>query len=196
MCGAVGRVLRSILVLSLSCAVAGCGNPPDKELQQAQGAIDAARAAGAGQFAGEELAAAEDALRQARQAVEARDYRLALNDALDSRERAQDAARQAADRKATAREAASQVLTTATGTLNELRARLKAAETSRSASRTASRARRAVADAEAAVQEARAAFNREDYLAVTRSLGTTISALQAAARDLEAATASNSRQRG
>ena len=68
------------------------GEPPDKEMQQAQGAIDAARAAGADQYAHEEFAAAQEALTHANEAVEQRDYRLALNHALDSRERAQNAA--------------------------------------------------------------------------------------------------------
>src|SRR2546430_13034827 len=49
------------------------------------------------------FSAATEALKNAHAAVEARDYRLALNYALDARDRAQAAARDAADRKATAR---------------------------------------------------------------------------------------------
>src|SRR4029078_2966791 len=98
--------LRRLLV-SLACgarvAGAACGDPPEKEMQQAQGAIDAARAAGADRYAVEEYTAATEALKNARIAVEQRDYRLALNHALDSLERAQEAARQAADGKAAAR---------------------------------------------------------------------------------------------
>ena len=57
-------------------------------MQQAQGAIDAARAAGADQYAREEFTAAEDALKRSHEAVAQRDYRQALNTALDARERA------------------------------------------------------------------------------------------------------------
>ena len=72
-------------------------------MQQAQGAIDAARAAGADAYAHTEFTAAQDALKQAREAAGQHDYQSALNHALDSRERAQNAAKEAADRKATAR---------------------------------------------------------------------------------------------
>src|SRR5207237_8293242 len=91
------------IVIIVSMMAAACGDPPEKEMQQAQGAIDAARAVGADEYAHGEFVAAEDALKHAHAAVDERDYRLALNHALDSRERAQNAAREAADRKAVAR---------------------------------------------------------------------------------------------
>ena len=64
-------------------------------MQQAEGAIEAARAAGADQgHAREELAGGRrEVLKRAGEAVTERDYRLALNHALDARERAQNAAR-------------------------------------------------------------------------------------------------------
>ena len=86
----------------LACVLAAllasaCTSPPNKEMDQAQGAIDAARAAGAERYAATELAAANTALKNANDAVQQGDYRLALNHALDSREQAQNAARVAAD---------------------------------------------------------------------------------------------------
>src|SRR6476646_5120903 len=90
-------LLVTLLVLS------ACAEPPTKELNQAQGALDAARAAGAEQYAPDEYRGAAAALKAANDAVEQRDYRLALNDALDSRERAQNAARQAAVTRARVR---------------------------------------------------------------------------------------------
>ena len=75
----------ALLALLVLFTTACGGDPPDKEMQQAQGAIDAARAAGAAVYATEELAAAQLALTRAEEAVSARDYRLALNHALDSR---------------------------------------------------------------------------------------------------------------
>ena len=62
-------------------------------MDQAQGAIDAARAAGAEQFAKEEFAAAVDSLRRSEEAVTQGDYRLALSLAIDGRGRAQNAAK-------------------------------------------------------------------------------------------------------
>src|SRR2546428_12916322 len=107
-----------LFLVIAALTVPACADPPDKEMQQAQGAIDAARAAGADRYAKDQFAAAQDLLKQARDAVDQRDYRLALNYALDSRERAQEAAKAAADNKATARTDAEHALTAATVALN------------------------------------------------------------------------------
>ena len=114
-------------------------------MQQAQSAIDAARAAGADEYAHDELAAAEGALARARTAVGQRDYRLALNNSLDSRERAQTAATQAASQKAAARADAERALEAAAATLAEAQARLKAAQTSGAPARRLAAARRSIA---------------------------------------------------
>src|SRR5581483_6903422 len=111
-------------VVALALATFACGSPPDKEMQQAQGAIDAARAAGADQYAHDEFVAAEDSLKHAREAVADRDYRLALTHALDSRERAEEAAKQAADHKASARVDADHALTATSAALGEARLKL------------------------------------------------------------------------
>src|SRR5215831_15106615 len=118
-------------VVLLAALAAACAEPPDKEIQQAQGAIDAARAAGADEYAHEEFAAAQQALKRAQDAVGERDYQLALNHALDSRERAQNAAKAAADHKAAARVDAEHAIAAADAALADSRARLKAAEGSR-----------------------------------------------------------------
>src|ERR1700736_2016696 len=98
--GRLGMVwLIAVSILSTACR----DDPPEKEMRQAQGAIDAARAAGADRYAHDELVAATETLKRARAAVDDRDYRLALNNAIDSREHAQNAAKQAADNKAIAR---------------------------------------------------------------------------------------------
>jgi hypothetical protein len=89
--------------LAAALLVCACAEPPNKEIGQAQGAVDSARAIGADRYAPEEYAAATTALKQAGDAVNDRDYRLALNHAIESREHAQNAAREAADRRARAR---------------------------------------------------------------------------------------------
>ena len=94
------RVVRRLALITAILLSASCAEPPNKEMNQAQGAIDAARAAGAEKFAAAELTAAQDALKRSEEAVIARDYRLALSHALDSRERAQNAAKMAVDGRA------------------------------------------------------------------------------------------------
>src|SRR5436190_23929156 len=111
------RSFASTLVLFALSSFACGGDPPDKEIQQASNALDAARAAGADRYAVEEYTAAVEALKNARAAVDQRDYRLALNDALDSRERAENAGRLAVDGKAAARSAAERALTAASAAL-------------------------------------------------------------------------------
>ena len=76
-------MLRVVRCLALITAIlsASCAEPPSKEMYQAQGAIDAARAAGADKFASIEFNAAIEALKRSEEAVVARDYRQALNHA-------------------------------------------------------------------------------------------------------------------
>ena len=173
----------AILLVLLGSA---CGDPPENEMQQAQGAIDAARAVGADQYAPEEFALAQDALKHARDAVDQRDYRLALNHALDSRERAQNAAKQASDHKAKARVEADRVLTDASAALGEARLKLRAAETARVGPSKLNDARATIADGAQAVQKARAAFEQGDYPAVAKSASDAIERLRLTARDLDA----------
>lgn len=137
-------------------------------MQQAQGAIDAARAVGADEYAHDEFVAAEDALKRAHEAADERDYRLALNHALDSRERAQTAAREASDRKATLRLAADRTITAAADAIVRAEARVKAADPNRGAQRTAN-LRRGVEHAKAQLQEARAAMAAGKYADADRS---------------------------
>ncbi|HWF85845.1 MAG TPA: hypothetical protein VG222_13395 [Vicinamibacterales bacterium] len=160
------RRLLAVLCLAASTFAVGCGDPPEKEMQQAQGAIDAARAAGADQYAQEEFAAAQTALKKAHDAVADRDYRLALNHALDSREQAQNAAKDAADHKAAARTDADRAVNEALAALNDAHTKLKAAETAHVPPRTLAEPRRVITDAEATVQKARTLFAQGDYLGV------------------------------
>jgi hypothetical protein len=151
-------------LLPLLLLVAACSAPPQKEIDMAQGAIDAARAAGAEQYAAEPYRAATSALQEANAAVGQRDYRLALSRALDAHERAQEAARGAADGKARARSDAEVAIVAASTALQNLQTRLKAAETARVPGRELDPAVKAAAAAGKTLQEARAALKIEDYL--------------------------------
>jgi hypothetical protein len=179
-------VARSLALLA-ALAGAACGTPPDKELQQAQNAIDAARTAGAEQFARDALTAAQDALKRANDAVAQRDYRLALNLALDARERAQDATKEAADGMRAARASAERALAAAAAALSDARARLKAAETRRVPAKTLAAARHAIDNGNGALQEARTTFGRGDYLAARDAATRTAANLRDTARNLASA---------
>jgi hypothetical protein len=180
------RVVFSALLVG-AFLVSACGDPPEKEMQQAQGAIDAARAAGADRYAREELGAAQEALTHAREAVDQRDYRLALNHALDSRERALNAAKAAADNKAATRLEADRALNDAAAALRDAQRALQAVDRTRVSADAIAESRRVIDDADRSVQEARAAFDGGDYLAVPSAVAGVVARLRAAALDLDAA---------
>ncbi len=160
-------MIACVAALFLSVA---CGAPPNKEMDQAQGAIDAARAAGAERYATTEYTAATDALKNANDAVAVGDYRLALNFALESREQAQNAARGAADAKARVRGEVEHSITEITALIAQARLRLTAAERARVARRLLQQPRADLAAAEAALQKAGEAVSQEDYLAARETL--------------------------
>ena len=187
-------LMLTIVVLALSSFACG-GDPPDKEIQQAQSAVDAARLAGAEQYAAEEFRAATEALKNAKAAVEQRDYRLALNHALDSLERAQTAAQQAAEGKATARARAERALTAATTAVSVAQTKLKAAEAARVPARTLTGIRPLVADATQRVQEARTTFENGDFPSAATTASAAIETLKTAIEKIDAATTPPARRR-
>jgi methionyl-tRNA synthetase len=178
------RSLFTILFVVLMTAACG-GEPPNKEIQQARTALDAAVAAGADHWAAEELSAAQEALKRADEAVAQRDYRLALNHALDSLERAQGARQEATTRKAAARDQADRAIGGATSVLTATTAKIKTLEP-RTPARTLSTARAAVTTAEEHVQEARAAYGRGDWQAAGTATAAAMQALTAANSELDA----------
>jgi Domain of unknown function (DUF4398) len=166
-------VRRRVLLFSILLAaslLSACGEPPNKELHQAQGAIDAARAVGAAVYAPDELKGAVDALTRAQEAVAQRDYRLALNYALDSRERAQAAAKRAADERATARSDAERLLADTTAAIAVATVRLKAAEDADTPAQGTATLRAAIETARRATDDAGNALAKEDYLGARQRL--------------------------
>lgn len=156
-------------------------------MNQAQGAIDAARAAGADRFAAAELAAAADALKRSEEAVAAGDYRQALSHAIDSRERAQLAAKAAVDLRADARGQSERAIAEVATLLSRAQSQLKDPDIARSNGRTLRAPRATVATVDIALQEARSALAREDYAAVSRALNGAAAELQAALTQIDAA---------
>jgi hypothetical protein len=189
------RVVVSCLLAFVAVTSVSCADPPNKELHQAQGAIDAARAAGADSYATEEFTAAVDALARAEAAVGQRDYRLALSQALDSLERAQNAAKLAASQKAEVRSTAERLLAEVTSAVAVASARL-AAETSRHPSPAVVALQAAVQNARAALDEAGKALATEDYLEARRRLQGVRDTLLAAQKALPATAAQRPTRRG
>jgi flagellar hook-basal body complex protein FliE len=180
--------LAVLLVAGVAVCVA-CGTPPDKEMNQARGAIESAKAAGAPTYATDEYNAAVAALKRSEDAVGQRDYRQALNAALDSRERAQVAAREASDQKALARSQAERDLHDVQTLIDDAAARAKAAETARPKRRAPLPERTAIGAAEVSVQKARAAFGQQDYLGARDAIKGVSDQLRAAIRQIEQAAA-------
>jgi Domain of unknown function (DUF4398) len=180
----------SVRLGTIMCAVvllAACSEPPKKEIDQAQQAVDTARQAGAEQYAPEAFAAATSALQQAREAVDQRDYRLALSRAVDASERAQDAARAAADNKARARSQAEAAINVTNAQVMHLQARLKVADEVRVPARELSPARATLKDAEGTLQKARALLAAGNFAAATTAVTGLDSQIRSEIRVVEAA---------
>jgi len=174
---------RLPVIALLLLLVAGCSEPPQKEIDQAQGAIDTARAAGADKYATDEYTAATSALQKAHEAVDQRDFRQALSYALDARERAKEAARQSADGKARARIAAEGSIASTSAGIQQLEAALKAADAARVPARDLQDNRTLLTDSRSTLQKARATFGAGDYLQVTEMLKGIPEKLDAAVRE-------------
>lgn len=191
---AVLVVLRSALICA-SVLSAACATPPTREMDQAQGSIDAARAAGADRFATEQYDAAVRALQNAETAVTQRDYRAALNYALDSRDRAQRAAKEAATQQVVLRSAAERRLGEVTASLDQARQQFKTAEAARVPRRSLATARTAIADAEASLQKAGTSIQESNYSASQEQLAESAKKLQAAIAEIENAAKGRARRK-
>jgi hypothetical protein len=154
-------------------------------MDQAQGSIDAARAAGADRFATEQYDAAVKALQNAQDAVGQRDYRLALNYALDGRERAQRAAKEAATQQAVLRSAAERRLGQVTASLDQAKQQLKAAEGTRVPRRSLADARTAIAEAEVSLQKAGTSIQETNYSVSQKQLAESAKKLESAMAEIE-----------
>jgi hypothetical protein len=157
-------VVRRLLVIGvLLCLVTGCSEPPQKEIDQAQVALDAARDAGAGRYASSEYTAAASSLEKARSAVDQRDYRQALNYALDSRQRSAEAARLAAEEKSRAKRDVEALYGEAATRANRLQSALRTAETGGVPAKSLKNPQASLRGARATLQKASAAISAGNY---------------------------------
>lgn len=183
-----------VLVFLLLFAVA-CSEPPQKEIDQAQGALDTARAAGADKYAPDEYSAAADALQKAHDAVAQRDYRQALSYAIDARERAQEAARASADGKAQARGAAEKALSEATHSVDDLDTRLKAPDLARLPAKDLRGPRETLATCRTSLQEARTLIDAGNYQEAAKSVQAVREKCESALADVDALTQRGKRRK-
>lgn len=164
---------------------AGCSEPPQKEIDQAQTALDLARTAGADKYATVEYTDAAAALQKARVSVDQRDYRQALNYAIESRQRSQDAIKQAADGKARAQRAAEAIVIDISTRASTLQGQVKAAEAARVPASELRNARAAMAAAQTRLQEARTQIGAGNYEEATNMLTEVRGNLDAAIGEVE-----------
>lgn len=164
-------------------------------MDQAQGSIDAARAAGADRFATEQYDAAVKALQNAQEAVVQRDYRLALNFALDGRDRAQRAAKEAATQQVVLRSAAERRLSEVTASLDQAEQQLKSAEGARVPRASLTAARAAIAKAEASLQKAGTSIQESNYKVSQEQLAESARNLQSAMAEIDKAQKARGRRR-
>jgi cellobiose-specific phosphotransferase system component IIA len=163
-------VRRLLIVVGLILTAAACSGPPQKEIDQAQAALDSARAAGADKYATSEYAEASSSLQKAHDAVTQRDYRQALNYAIDSRQRSQEALRVAPEGKTRAHDAAVKDYDRTASRANELQTRLREADAARVPAKELQTPRTTLAEARQALQEASTAITAGNFEAVSKSL--------------------------
>ncbi len=142
----------------------------------------------------DEFTAAVTALERARRAADDRDYRQALNDALDSRERAQTAAKESAENMAAARVDADRAVAAAAASLGLMQKRLAELQAAKTPARQLAEPRRSLAAAEQRVQEARASFEKGQYPAATAAAIAASQGLSTVGHALDALPAAPSRR--
>jgi len=162
------RLSRFVILLAL--VLSGCSEPPQKEIDQAQAAIDAAKTAGADTYAADEYNAAVTALQKSHASVDQRDYREALNYAIDARQRATEAAKQAGIAKGHTKAAAEKLVTDCSTRISQLDTNIRVAEGAHVGPRDLRSARATLADAQNALQETRVAMEAGKYAEVLSSL--------------------------
>lgn len=158
------------IVVVTALVLSGCSEPPRKEIDQAQAAIDGAKSVGADAYAADDYNAAVTALQKSRDSVSQRDYREALSYAIDARQRAGDAAKQTWAAKTRTKVAADRLVTDCSVRVSQLDTDIRVAVGARVPPRDLRTARTTLADAENALQETRRSMNAGNYTEVVTSL--------------------------
>lgn len=171
------RRLPALLVTVSAAWLAGCSAPPQKEREQAESAITAAKAADAAEYAQTELQSAVASLVEYDRAVSQGDYRLALSHAISARDAAYHAAKVAGERKAAARSEAEGLIVDFGGLLMVARSRLGGSPPPLPPA-VASRTRATVKSSGKLMQEARSRLEKQDYKGVVALLQPVVQTLR------------------
>ena len=155
--------MRRVLIACLLLCAAACSEPPQKEIDQAQAAVDAARTAGADRYAADEYNGAVETLQKARGSVDQRDYRQALSYAIDARQRASEASRSAVDAIAKLKTDAQRAFKTEDERVTHLESVLHEDEAAKTPAQQLRTAREAVSAARASLQEPRRLLDAGRY---------------------------------
>lgn len=155
--------MRRLLIGLLLLTAAGCSEPPQKEIDQAQSALDAARAAGADKYAAEEYSGATTTLQKARDSVEQRDYRQALSYALDARQRALEASRLVPEARTRAKTEAEAAFKATSEQADRLDGAIRGAQIQKIPARELRAPRQTLSAARSSLQEARILLDRGNY---------------------------------
>lgn len=184
------RLVWGLLIMLSPLA---CSAPPLKERQQADDALAAARAAEAAKYDPDDLQAATAALKKYDDDVAQRDYRLALSDALEARDRAYLAAKQAPVMKAALRTQATDLIADVTSLNKAAAARLAGTAGPRLTGPALDRLRSATRAVPTALQEARSLVGKEDFSGAIKVLTPVADALR---REVPAADQRTGRRQG
>jgi hypothetical protein len=182
--------VRRLLIGLLLLAAAGCSEPPQKEIDQAQSAIDAARAAGADKDSVDKEAAGEYAdavatLQKAHASVDQRDYRQALSYALDARQRAVEATRLVTDARARMRTGAEAEYKADTDRVTRLETLLRTAEDARVSAHELRESRATLDAARTSLQEARKLMDAGNFAEASSALAGVRENLDGAVKTME-----------
>jgi hypothetical protein len=172
-----GRFALIVLGWAAGVTLAACSAPPQKERDQAEGAVAAAKAAEAREYAPDELDSALESLESYETAVAQGDYRAALNHAINARDSAYTAAKVAGDRKAAARAEAERAIVDFEGLVMVAKSRLSGTPPPLSP-QAAARVRAVVKRAPGLLQEARSRLAKQDFRNVLPLLDPQIQALR------------------
>jgi hypothetical protein len=185
-------MFRVIAIATLiAMTTLACSEPPDKERQQAERALTAAQAADAATYAPDELHAAESAFQKYGAAVDARDYRQALALAVEARDGAYRATKDATDEKASARSQAERLVTDLESLARAGQARLSGTNGPKLTVAAADHVRAVLVTAASLLQEARSQVAQQNYRAAVAALAPVVAALQS---DVNLAPAASARR--
>lgn len=152
-------VLKFGVVLCMVFIAAGCGSPPQAELDAAQAALDAARQAQADVYAPDAYTRAKNTLADARAKVEQSDYEAAKTAAVQAKEQAEQARSLAGTNKQQMMTDAQNIANRVSTGLGDARTALDSAPRGKGADDDLDQLRGDLSQAEASLSDARNSLN-------------------------------------